>query len=120
MLLLKGDTYLDFFELSPRGDSSRSKNTVEDARSRLEQTFAKLGKEKPKNFDSKPETETTEATEADTVSEKPNVEKPPALPPRDPEEIKKMQEDIIQKQKDFLTHRKEVSDPFFPSNRFRN
>jgi hypothetical protein len=73
---------------------SRTKQSSDDVRARLEKTFAKLGKEMP-------------ASVGDHSIRRENVERE-AAPPRDPEELKRLHQDMISKQKDFISHRKDV------------
>jgi hypothetical protein len=84
--------------LGPHDPSSsaetRPKQTADDVRARLEKTFAKLGKELPDSI-------------VDRTTRREHVERETPAP-RDPEELKKLHGDMINKQKDFISHRKEV------------
>jgi hypothetical protein len=82
--------HLHFFYWLTNGFFSaeaRHKQSSEDIRARVEQTMSRLGKDRPSRED-----------------------KGDAPSPRDPEELKRLHEDMINKQKDFIAHRKEVLD----------
>jgi hypothetical protein len=65
---------------------ARQKQSSEDIRARVEQTMSKFGKDRP-----------SRESQGDAPT------------PRDPEELKRLHEDMLNKQKDFISHRKEVS-----------
>lgn len=77
---------------------AKSKAHIEDARTRLEKVFAKGGKE---NLENSQKTETT--IEVPTT----NTELNDSPPKQSPEEAKQLKEDMINKQKEFLDHRKQ-------------
>ena len=86
--LARGNPFI-FFDLLKYAFFSadaRQKQSNEDIRARVEESMARFGKDRPSRED-----------------------KGDSPAPRDPEELKRLHEDMINKQKDFTTDRKEVS-----------